>query len=812
VSRLILLFILFIFLIPGSLWSQELIVLQTDDLEMRINPEGNIAWLGNRKTGQNYLFADSLAPILSLRVNGEFRFPVKADFLADSNLLRLHFDDERLLWVRIHCKKTFLSMELIDADGVDQIDLITWGPIPLTLNSSIAETVGVASGDNFAVGIQALNMKTLGGYPWNENDCMPQIDIFDQGDYSDMSESNKRYVLYRVEAAKPASFGSTLQAYCRNRDHERLIYNWEHEGYVSPAIQDGGIIGSKIALFGCQPGNVLNTIGEIEIGEGLPHPMIDGVWGKQSLSASAAYLILPFNEQNIDSALSITRKAGLRYLYHPDPFRTWGHFELDSASFPHGLEGMKSCVEKAANQDIMLGVHVLSNFITTNDPYVTPAPDQRLAKVGSSRINDNISPAQTEIPVESSYYFSQSANNNLKTVQIGKELIQYDSVSPIAPFKLLHCLRGAFGTTSSVHAAGEKIILLADHGYKVFLTDPELSIEMATRLSDLFNKTGLRQLSFDGLEGNRSTGLGNYGEILFTNTWYEHLKPSIREHYIADASRTSHFFWHIYTRMNWGEPWYAGFRESQTDYRLKNQAYFKRNYMPGMLGWFSMRPSTSPEDIEWMLARSAAFNAGYAFCTDFSTLKQNGMSEEILHLLNIWEKARLSAVFTEQDRKLMEDIRNEFTMKELNDDGWELTRILSTKFHLTNAENPALDSLSEKVGFDNPYTNRTIQFLITARKEEFSNLRIRFDQQPVIDIPLVLKSGYSLKYQGGDAITLYDERWNRLSELPVRQELLSITSGKHDMMISGKGSEVDLFVEVRIPGDPTLRPLLNPKR
>jgi len=29
-------------------------------------------------------------------------------------------------------------------------------------------------------------MRTLGGYPWNENDCMPQIDIFDQdGDMVD---------------------------------------------------------------------------------------------------------------------------------------------------------------------------------------------------------------------------------------------------------------------------------------------------------------------------------------------------------------------------------------------------------------------------------------------------------------------------------------------------------------------------------------------------------------------------------------------------------------------------------------------------
>ena len=145
---------------------------------------------------------------------------------------------------------------------------------------------------------------------------------------------------------------------------------------------------------------------------------------------------------------------------------------------------------------------------------------------------------------------------------------------------MLECSRGAFNTQAASHAQGDSVSKLADHAYRVFLTNPELSIEMAQNIAELFNETGLRQISFDGLEGNRSTGLGNYGEVLFTQAWYDHLTDDIRQHYIADASRTSHFFWHMYTRMNWGEPWYAGFRESQTEYRLKNQEFFRRNLLP----------------------------------------------------------------------------------------------------------------------------------------------------------------------------------------------------------------------------------------
>jgi hypothetical protein len=112
--------------------------------------------------------------------------------------------------------------------------------------------------------------------------------------------------------------------------------------------------------------------------------------------------------------------------------------------------------------------------------------------------------------------------------------------------------------------------------------------------------------------------MGNYGEILFTTAWYDRISPEIRSHFIADASRTSHYFWHIYSRMNWGEPWYASFRESQTEYRLKNQAYFRRNLMPGMLGWFQMRPETTLDDVEWMLALASALDAGFGFVTSFN--------------------------------------------------------------------------------------------------------------------------------------------------------------------------------------------------
>ncbi len=57
-----------------------------------------------------------------------------------------------------------------------------------------------------------------------------------------------------------------------------------------------------------------------------------------------------------------------------------------------------------------------------------------------------------------------------------------------------------------------------------------------------------------------------------------------------------------------------------------------------MLGWFLMTPETSIEDIEWLLARSAAFDAGFAFVTNYEAVEKNANSDKIMDLIGEWEK------------------------------------------------------------------------------------------------------------------------------------------------------------------------------
>lgn len=94
---------------------------------------------------------------------------------------------------------------------------------------------------------------------------------------------------------------------------------------------------------------------------------------------------------------------------------------------------------------------------------------------------------------------------------------------------------------------------------------------LADRIADLMNKTGLSQISFDGLEGCSYTGHDEYATSRFVTRCYTQFDHNV----INDASRLNHNLWHIHTRMNWGEPWGEAMRTGQVANRIKNQDFFK---------------------------------------------------------------------------------------------------------------------------------------------------------------------------------------------------------------------------------------------
>lgn len=802
-----LLFIIASFAFVLNLFAKD-IVFETTTFKLAFNVNGSAISIFDKINKSEYLPANQNAPILSIRIGGAIEYP--SQISQKGNKLILQFDKNKVeAQIKTAVKYGYISFELLSITHAENIELVIWGPYPTTIRQTIGECVGVVRNKQFAVGIQCLNVKTLGGYPSQENDIEPSFELVETGNNIDKTYEWKNKKSYRGQTAKVEDFGSVIQAYCRNRNKERIISNWAHEFYVAPPYNDGGVIGSKIALFGCPPEKALETIGKIEVAEGLPHPTIDGEWGKTAHSATASYLIIGFNETNLDRAMELTKKAGLKYLYNGGPFKTWGHFVLNERPFPENWISMKKCVDRANAQGIKLGVHTLSNFITTNDAYVTPVPDKRLAKVGSATLTADIGIDSEQIPIESPRFFNQMKNNSLHSVVVGDEIIRYKDVTASEPWKLTGCIRGAFNTKASAHPKGEVIGKLMDHGYKVFLSDAGLSDEISKNIARLFNETGLMQISFDGLEGVWSTGMGQYARALFTKTWYDNLKPELKGRVINDASNPSHFNWHINTRYNWGEPWYAGFRESQTTYRLMNQDFYRRNLLPSMLGWFSMSGQTSVEDTEWLLARAAGFDAGFAFNLNFDNVDRNGESEAIFKAMNTWESARMAGAFTVEQKLRMEDIRNEFHLESAGKGEWKLFPFHIMRYVHEQKERQPGEPLFSTFEFENPYENQPAMFLLNLLPMEKSTgssvekITLEVNDYNKLEIPVKMEPFQTLKLNETGVLQLFDKNWKLIKTLELKDKIPTLSKGKNKIIFDAefKGEGASKFkVEMKTIG------------
>jgi hypothetical protein len=748
----------FLLLCGGRVEAQTAIA--AGDFRLTLDTAGQVTGLDDLVHGVNYAAPGVSAPFLTIRRDGR-SFPASRMRVLSKELLRFEFDGgSARLDVAARSRAGYVTFEIVDAVPVGEIDAAIWGPYPTSIGKTVGEVVGVVRDDRFALGIQALNPKTIGSYPGNA----------------------EGFEMSRGKAAEPRAFGSVLQCYSLNRSRVRRADVWlgNFPDMPVPPIPGETVSGSKIALFGCAEPEALDRIGEIEIGEGLPHPVVDGVWIKKSPQQGRSYLISDFDETTFDELLSAAVRANLMTLYHMQPFASWGHYEINTKIFPGGAADIRRLVEKAKAAGVRLGAHTLTTFIQTNDPYVTPVPDPRLALTGSSALASDVDTAATEIEVASPEYFSNEKANWVHAAVIGTEIIRYRTVSGRAPWTLVDCERGAFGTRVQGHRKGDSIGKLLDHDYKVFFPNFELQREIAGNLARTFNETGLSQMDFDGHEGTASTGQGDFAYESFPLDFTNGLDHVV----LNGTSNSKHFYWHINTYCNWGEPWSEGFRESMQEYRISNQALFSRNYMPNMLGWYLLTETTTLSDAEWMLARAAGFNAGFALATNIDAVRKNPSTGAILDAIREWEAARRSGAFPPGVRSAMRDPKTEFHLEPHPGGGWNLYAYHdSPPFrHEKNVRQPG-EPTGARWEVLNPDSAQLLQFTLRVPGDSGSvaNPSLEIDRYGTLTFRVVLAAGQTLVCEGARSARVCDNRGRQIATVQASGRVPALSAGTHEI-------------------------------
>jgi len=140
------------------------LTLPTQFAEFTVSREGSLGAILRKADGRNYLAPGQPAPLLSIRVGGKLQAPDTARWDAEGKRLTLRYAAAGATAVLgAEAKPTHVVFEVVELQPAHRVELVLWGPYPTTIAGTIGEVVGVVRDAEFALGIQALNAKTLGG-------------------------------------------------------------------------------------------------------------------------------------------------------------------------------------------------------------------------------------------------------------------------------------------------------------------------------------------------------------------------------------------------------------------------------------------------------------------------------------------------------------------------------------------------------------------------------------------------------------------------------------------------------------------------
>lgn len=253
---------------------------------------------------------------------------------------------------------------------------------------------------------------------------------------------------------------------------------------------------------------------------------------RPSQATKPARIVAEFNGGNIDSLILVCKQQHVKYLVHPNAFRSLGHYQWRADLAKDDAE-MRSLVAYAASKGVHLGVRIWANHVSVNDAYVTPLPSAHLLRQLQFQL---ISPAEASdsmlvLLTGLNSCFVNDMPCNL--VRVDDEIIVYDSIiDDEGLVHLMGCRRGALGTTAAFHKSGSLGARLWTLDSATLMADAQLLSAIADRIVDMVNATGMQMILFDDMEDMDYLGHGGYG----AQRWMERCVAGFDHPVIAESN------------------------------------------------------------------------------------------------------------------------------------------------------------------------------------------------------------------------------------------------------------------------------------
>ncbi|MHB8903191.1 MAG: hypothetical protein ACYC6Y_30895, partial [Thermoguttaceae bacterium] len=433
--------------------------------------------------------------------------------------------------------------------------------------------------------------------------------------------------------------------------------------------------GAAAALVACPAGRLRPVLQQLLKNEGQPWSELGGPFALDAPANRGSYVFAGVSEKNVDRWIQLARRGGIECIHLSGWEASLGHYEPHPALFPNGLVGLEEVVRKIHQAGLTAGIHTLTGCIATNDPWVRPVPDPRLATDGSFTLAADLDPKAVDVPTAEppgDYPTIWAYGSRGNCIRIDDELILYSAISNQPGFGFFRCQRGAFGTTPAAHRQGAAVRHMFVR-YGCFVPDEKSTLvdEVADRIARVFNTCQLDQVYMDGAEAMR----GWYGIARMRQAIYTRLHRPAR----VEASCWDHHSWPFHSRVGaWDHPKWGLKRFADDHFRAIGQ-YRQDFLLEAQLGWWViLGPDRDwrmemPDEIEYLCAKALGHDAPLSFQdVSVSGTPSNARQDEYFSLIGNYERLRLANYFSEAVKAKVREERREFRLGHADDGAWQL--------------------------------------------------------------------------------------------------------------------------------------------
>jgi hypothetical protein len=585
--------------------------LETQLARLEIDARGRCRALVDKQSGRNLLSA--ALPMVTMNSPGRAASARSCEY-ADGKL-RFDFGKGKgTVLVGVTAKDRYFTFEVLAVQG-EGVQSVTFLTLPVLKGVYSSGTSGATVGDEWAVCLREMNLQTqvtLGGAP------------------------------------------AAARASCRS---------------------EYGLLGAKAALVVAPPDQLRPALQDLVKAEGLPQSALGGPWALDAEGNRGSYLFAHPSEREADRWIEFAKRGGFACLHYDGWYASLGHYQPAPGLFPNGIAGVKEMVRKVHAAGMKAGMHTLTGCIQTQDSWVTPVPDPRLAADASYTLAADLeATADTILTVEKpqkhDIIWSYSSGGN--AIRMGTEIIQYAAISFEPPYGFLKCTRGAFGSTPKAHGKGAPV----DHLRQVYLAfypDEKTTLvgEVADAIARVYNECEFDLIYMDGSEGMGS----RHAVQTMRNAIYTRLqRPAI-----VEASEWGHWSWYYHSRIGAWDHATWGWKRFVDMHCADIAGYRQGALLQAQLGWWVVlgagpgNRAETPDEMEYFCAKNLAYDAPSSTQAPGSlATPANARLLEYITMAGWYERLRLANYFSPALREQLRQPGKEVHLVQAEDGEWQL--------------------------------------------------------------------------------------------------------------------------------------------